>query len=110
MRRRKRVDGSGRLLKVDFFLWELLFGSKRAGGWLAVRESSRLLHIATISLRGTEMNRQPVSVCNETSESLSTGTSTRVGKHWNSRPCRYAHDILYKANAGGIPSESRKLG
>lgn len=74
-----------------------------------MRELSRVLHVA-ISLRGTEMKRKPVSVCNETSQSLSTATSTRAGKHWNSRPCRYAHDILYKANAGGIPSESRKLG
>lgn len=83
---------------------------EKARGWLAVRDLSRVLHIAAISLRGTEMKRKPVSVCNETSESLSTGPSTRVGKHWNSRPCRYAHDILYKADAGGIPSESRKLG
>lgn len=73
-----------------------------------MRDLSRVLHIA-ISLRGTEM-KKPVSVCNETSQSLSTATSTRAGKHWNSRPCHYAHDILYKANAGGIPSESRKLG
>lgn len=84
---------------------------EKARGRLAVRELSRVLHIA-ISLRGTEMKRKPVSVCNETtcSQSWSTGTSTRAGKHWNSRPCRYADDILYKADAGGIPSESRKLG
>lgn len=87
---------------MQFFGWDLLFVSKEIeAGW----------HIA-ISLGGTEMKRKPVSVCNETtcSQSWNPGMSTRAGKHWNSRPCRYAHDILYKTGAGGIPSESRKLG
>lgn len=102
----------GGVLKVGVFLMGVIVRFERARGWLAVRELSRVLHIAAISLRGTLTGRKPVSVCNETtcSQSWSTGTTTRAGKHWNSRPCRYADDILYKADAGGIPSESRKLG
>lgn len=87
MRRRKRDDGEG-LWKVRFLDGILLFVVKELeAGW----------HIA-ISLGGTEMKRQPVSVCNETtcSQSWNPGMSTRAGKHWNLRPCRYAHDILYQ--------------
>lgn len=93
------------------FLMGVIIRFKGARGWLAVRDLSRLLHIA-IALRGTEMKRKPVSVCNETTRSQpwNPGMSTRAGKHGNLRPCRYAHDMLYKANAGGIRSESRKLG
>lgn len=81
MRRRKRVDGSGRLLKVDFFLMGVIVRFEKARGWLAVRELSRVLHIA-VSLRGTEMKRKPVSVYNETtcSQSWNPGMSTR---DWN---------------------------
>lgn len=89
-------------MESTIFGWELLFVVKELeAGW----------HIA-ISRGGTETKRKPVSVCNETtcSQSWNPGMSTRAGKHWNSRPCRYAHDMLYKANAGRIPSESRKLG
>lgn len=101
----------GGVLKVDFFSMGVIVRFEKARGWLAVRDLSRVLHVA-ISLRGTEMKRKPVSVCNETtcSQLWNPGISTRAGEHWNSRPCRYAHDILYEADAGGIPSESRKLG
>lgn len=93
--------------KYDFWMG-VVIRCKRARGWLAVRDSSRLLHIA-ISLRGTEMKRKPVSVCNVANRGIQECRLV-TGQHCNSRPCRYAHDILYKAGAGGIPSESRKLG
>lgn len=71
-----------------------------------MRDLSRLLHIA-ISLGGTEMKRKPVFVCNETtcSQSWNPGMSTR---DWET--LQLAPLLLYKAGAGGIPSESRKLG
>lgn len=52
MRRRKRDDW-GRGTKSRFFLMGVIVRFERARGWLAVRELSRVLHIAAISLRGT---------------------------------------------------------